>query len=572
MHNKVLIRVIKTQRHYYFKKVKSALSFSFFMVASSYVHTATLTTPGAIQQLDKQQLERYKQEQRLQEEAPVSPEITLPSQDAPETAASDVKNIPLRQFDVDRSELLTTRSINQVLAPYQGRDVSLKELFEAVALLNELYKSKGISTALALLPPQEIKDGVVKIRLIEAKVGAIEISGLQHLQQEFVDGRIHIKPGDMVSVDQLEEDLIRFNSLYESKLRANVRAGAEVGKTDIIIDVQEAQRYKFTTFVDNASRETIGEGRIGAVFSANNLLGINDSFQAYATDTEGSNNYAISYSAPVADNDLRFDISFNYGDMKLVDGPFEVLDITGSSRELAVGLTQPFAVGLNRQWAAYGRVAARNSVSEFSGFTQQDQDLVVVSMGVSGEAHYGDYAWSIDNSINVGTRLLGGEETYTYYRANATRIDSLSEGWQLITRGGLQYSPSELLPSGEQFQVGGLYSVRGYSEGLLSGRNGYFGSVELRTALNSLPPGTSSNSYPLFQSLVFLDHGAALPYRPGEGENNDDFLTSVGLGATMDVGSRVTAKVAFAFPLAKSSAEQNQRDPRIHASIVISWL
>lgn len=527
--------------------------------------------PAAIQRLDQDRLDSYQQEENLKKAVPVAPEVTLPDQDSAIKNASDVKNIPVAKFDIDHSDLLTDDELKQILSPYQGRDVSFKELFEAVSKINQLYDAKNIKTARAILPPQEVKSGTVKIQLVEARLGGIIISGVKDVRSGFVEDRIHVKPGELISVTKLEEDLIRFNALYEPKLRADVRAGAEVGKTDITIEVQEAEKYHLTTFADNAGRDTVGENRIGAIYKVNNLLGVNDSIQVVATGTSGSRSYGFSYSIPVSKDDMRLDVSYNYGNIKIVNGPFVPLDITGSSRDLSVGLTQPFSVGINRQWAAYSRLSARNSISKFSGFTQQDLDLNVIALGLSGEAHYNTYAWSLDNSLNFGTKSFGGEDSFTYYRANASRVDRLTDRLQLLTKAGLQYSFTQVIPSGEQFQVGGLYSVRGFSEGLLSGRNGYFGSVELRAALNSPPQNSPTGLPQLVQGLVFFEHGAALPYRPGQSITKDDYLTSAGVGLMMDFGSRISTRLTFAYPLDKNPNEMNQRSPRISAGVNVAW-
>lgn len=556
---------LKKINKYYISSLLASLSFA--------AQAAVLpgTDPAAVQRLDQDRLDRYQQEESLQKAVPIVPEITVLEQESATKVASDVKNIPVSQFDVDHSDLLSADEIKFVLAPYQGRYVSLKELFEAVGKLNQLYDTKNIKTARAILPPQEVKDGTVKIQLIEARLGGIIISGLKSVRSDFVADRIHMKSGDLISVTQLEDDLIRFNALYEPKLRADVSAGAEVGKTDITVEVQEPQKYHLTTFADNAGRDTVGEGRIGAIYRVNNLLGVNDSIQVVATGTSGSRSYGFSYSIPVSSNDMRLDVAYNYGKIKVVNGPFVPLDITGNSRDLTVGLTQPFLVGINRQWAAYSRLSSRNSISQFSGFTQQDLSLEVIALGLSGEAHYNSYAWSLDSSLNFGTKSFGGDEQFSYYRANASRVDRLTDRLQLLTKAGLQYSFSQVIPSGEQFQVGGLYSVRGFSEGLLSGRNGYFGSAELRAALNAPPQDSITGFPPLVQALVFLDHGAALPYRPGQSTTKDDYLSGAGVGLMMDFGSRISTRLTFAYPLDNNPSELNRRSPRILAGVNVSW-
>jgi len=532
---------------------------------------AQVDDPAAKQlRLSQDLLERYQREQSLIKPKAGEPDITLPDQSAG-AAPSEVKSIPVTRFEVDTSELLSAEEVDHALAAYRGRDVSLKELFDAVAQINKLYDSKGTQTSRAILPAQDIKDGVVKIRLIEARIGVIRISGTPDPQIGFVQERLRQRSGDLLSVGGLEQDLIRFNTLYQAQLRANVTAGSEVGKTDLTIEVKEPKRHNFTTFFDNAGSDSVGESRSGAIYRGNGLLNLGDSLQLSASGTQGSRSYGISYSTPVNRDDLRLDMSLSQARIEVVNGPFVPLEITGRSRDFTVGLTQPFAVSLTEQWAAYGRLSLKNSVSLFGGIMQQESDLHVFSLGVSGEARRDTVAWSIDNSMNWGAKVLGGDAHFAYYRGNASRIDRLSPRVQLLTRAGVQYSFDRVLPSGEQFQAGGTSTIRGFSEGLLSGRNGFALSAELRAMAYAPSPDMPADTSPVVQVLGFIDHGAALPYRPGQSTTQDDYLTSAGVGFIIDFGSRVTTRVTAAWPLEQNPAERLQRSPRVLAALNITW-
>ena len=534
---------------------------------------AEAAADSAIQSLDKDLLERYLKEEKLKKLAPEKPVISLPEQGKAMSGASDVKNIKVNRFEVNPSEILESTAIKAVLEPYENKQVSLKDLFDAVNALNVLYETKGAKTSRAILPPQDVKDGIVKIRLIEARVSEVKVSATTYVNKNFVSDRIKQKSGDLVSVAKLETDLIRYNALYESKLSASIAAGAKVGTTDISIEVKEPKPFQFVTFADNAGRDTVGIGRIGAIFTGKNLVGDNDNLQVVVTGSEGTKSFGMTYSIPITNDDMRLETSFNAGAIEIIEGPFVPLNITGSSRDVTVGIAQPFSVNINRQWTAYGRLSARNSVSEFDGYVQQDTDLKVISVGVSGEAHYDDYAWSLDNNLNFGTKELGGEEAFTYYRANASFMEQVSPKTTMLARAGLQYSASEIVPSGEQFQIGGLNTVRGFSEGLLSGRNGYFTSLEMRHVLiNSAPTEETNNLAHSVQGLVFFDHGGAFPYIPGQSITKDDYLTSAGVGLIVDIGTRFNARVSVGYPMEDNPAESQQSVPKIHAAINISWM
>lgn len=503
--------------------------------------------PGAAQRLDRERLERYLQEQRAREAPPAKPEITLPPAPAAPEAA-EVPNIPVKGFRVTPSEILTEAEIRAVLAPLEGRTVSLKDLFDAVAALNKLYADKHMPTARAFLPPQEIRDGVVEIRLVEARVGAIKVEGLAQQNPAFVIERLRLAPGRLMSVDTLEADLYRFNRLHDTQLRASVTAGSQFGTTDLQVQATEPQRVRLTAFLDNAGQDTLGQGRVGLIANVANPLRRGDALNFTASATEGSKNFYLSYSLPLTADDLRLDLSLSHGNIDVIRGAYAPLDISGRSQDITVGLSKPLVVDSRRLWTVYGRLSARESVNEFGGVDQSNLDLGVLSLGASGEFIDGGTTRFVDFGLGLGMKILGGEEHFKHLRVSATQMMRSGERTQLVLRGSAQYSPSRVLPGSEQFQVGGAYTVRGYSEGILTGRSGYVGSVELRYALTDpaeyllRPPGA-----PVFNGFVFVDHGAAFPYLAGSQEYGADyFLTGAGGGVLFEWGKRMSGRLAIA--------------------------
>ncbi len=528
--------------------------------------------PGAVQRLEREQLERLLQERRLKQQ-PVKPDITLPP--APAAGPSSrIRNIPVKGFQLDPSAILSAEEIRAVLAPYEGRTLSLDDLFDAVASLNKRYIDKDMPTARAFLPPQEIRDGIVRIRLVEARVGEVRTGQLTQIGPEFIQQRLSLASGDLMSVTRLESDLMRFNRLHEVQLRASVLPGKTAGTTDVQLEAAETPRHQFSVFADNAGRYTVGENRLGLTARVAGLTGRGDSLLFSAIAAEGSDSYYLGYSVPLTREDVKLDVSYSQGGIEVVKGAFVPLDVSGKSKDFTVGLSRPLVVEAQRMWSAYGRVSSKETVSEFGGATQQDLDLLVLSLGASGEHQNDASAWTLDINLNQGARTLGGEASFFALRANAAWLGRFGHRAQLVLRGGLQLSPTDLLPSSEQFQLGGSASVRGYSEGLLSGRNGYLASAELRYALQDPQAGAARDpNMPLLTGFLFLDHGGAFPYRPSplDEVTKNDFLTGAGLGLAVDWKRHVIARLALAWALRDNPAEVQQREPRLHAAIAYNW-
>ncbi len=554
-----------------FRRAASALSCG-LCLSHGAVYAVDPPDAGAVHRLEREQLERLLQERRLLQQ-PVQPEISVPSAPAP-SEASRVRNIPVKSFELNESAILSAGEIRAVLAPYEGKTLSLADLFEAVAGLNKLYADKNMPTARALLPPQEIRDGVVKIRLVEARVGAIKVGQVSQVSPEFIQQRLTLVSGELMSVSRLESDLQRFNRLHEVQLRASVQPGLKTGETDIQLEAAEPKRYQYSLFADNAGRYTVGEERVGLTARVAGLTGRGDSLMFTGTLAEGADSYALAYALPLNPDDLKLDIAYSQGGIKVVDGGFVPLDVSGTSSDFSVGLSQPVLVDAQRLWSLYGRMAVKESVSKFGGAEQLNMDLTVLTAGASGEYQSDSSSWNLDVNLNQGLRGLGSESSFTALRANAAWLKRLNLRAQSILRGGLQISPTSLIPASEQFQLGGGSSVRGYSEGLLSGRNGYLISGELRYALqNPEDYLTRSPNTPLLTGFVFLDHGGAFPYRPRplKDATGDDYLTGAGVGLLVDWKSRVSGRLAVGWPLRQNAAEAVEREPRLHAFVSISF-
>ena len=114
-----------------------------------------------------------------------------------------------------------------------------------------------------------------------------------------------------------------------------------------------------------------------------------------------------------------------------------------------------------------------------------------------------------------------------------------------------QYTNNEALPSSEQFSIGGMATVRGYEESLLSGNKGWFGSMEYGFPI--------SKDKQTWRGFVFYGYGTVY----NESYNNRDYITSTGIGVEFFKDSWY-GKVALGIPLSDSGENIEKDDGRIH--------
>ncbi|MCW8962190.1 MAG: BamA/TamA family outer membrane protein [Gammaproteobacteria bacterium] len=509
-----------------------------------------------------QQSQEYREQLQQQEEfrgsERVEPEIIIDDllEDDKKPAESQIK-FQLNGIVTDESSILTEQDIETIIKDHVGRIITISELNNIVAEFNELYRLKGYLAAKAILPSQKLTGGVVKIKLIEGRIGQVKIDGNKTTNDGFILDWVDVKEGDLVQIQRLENKLRKLMLLSDIQARAALKPGEKVGETDYLLDITEPEQKQTILFSDNAGTDDVGLYRVGFNHVNHSVTGKRDRLTLGGYTAEGTKSIYAGYQFPI--NSLGSSISLNadYNEIEIIDGPLEPLDITGDSYNLGIGLSHPLRV--SEDSVLYGLMGAntKQSQTHFSGVTLFDTDVNSIYFGASWQAYSPS---SVSYARIIGT---AADESWTnpqsFFKVNVdySYNRKFYTHWLATLRFSGQWSDSELLPSSEQFQVGGMSTVRGYPEGLLIGDDGYMASVELSRSLGGrLGEILGGNS----RGLVFLDHGSAIPFK-GNGEkiNSDDYITSVGGGLDINLGDSVSARLLVGIPT--SSRDDGEDDP-----------
>lgn len=529
-------------------------------LATTPLHAADLPDAGSQQALERQQREREAQRQRLERPQP-RPDVAAPPAEAAPAGASTVRNIPVTRIETGPSALLPPEALRAALAPFEGRTLSLADLQAAAEAVNQLYAAQGAPTARALLPPQDVTDGVVRLTLVEARLGALRLQA-RRLSPGYVLPRLGLQPGELVSVPRIEAALQRFNRSQDARLSATLAAGSRPGTTDLDLLADEPPALQASAFADNAGAYALGEERLGLSLRWPLLSDRADSLTIglLATGRAPSLSGNLGYSLPLAD-DRRLELSFSDGRIAVRRGSAAALDVTGHSRELALALTQALRLAPEGSWTAGLRLAGKQSATLIGGNPVRDQRLTVLALTSALDWQDASGGWTADATLARGLPVAGGDLGFTALRLNAARLQRLDDRHQLLLRGALQASPTAALPSSEQFLLGGVATVRGYSEGLLSGQRGALASAELRHTL-ALACGLPCSA----QLSGFVDAGQVR----AAGAPGPQQLTAAGLGLAADRGT-AGLRASLAWPLRDATDEPARRRPRLHLAASLAW-
>ena len=98
-------------------------------------------------------------------QVPARPPATL----APE-GAEDVE-FTLRRLEFDGLNEFSRDDLARQINPLMNKQITLADIFELAREITLFYRQQGFVFSRAIVPVQEIDDGVASIRIIEARIG-----------------------------------------------------------------------------------------------------------------------------------------------------------------------------------------------------------------------------------------------------------------------------------------------------------------------------------------------------------------------------------------------------------------
>lgn len=464
--------------------------------------------------------------------------VALASNAGGSADTNETTKIPVVSIVTDSSEILAEHEIRAITERLEGRTVGLDELQHAVDQINELYAEKGFITAKALLPAQTVTNGVVRIQLVEGRVGEILVEDNRYTRDSYFLNRIHLKPGDLVRLGQIEDDMIYFNLTNDVQIRAELKAGKQFGTTDVVVKALEPSVRQVVLYTDNNGRTETGVYRLGLNAVHNSIFGLRHSLGFGALYSSGSLGLSVSYEVPVGTRGAKLGLNYDGSKTHVVAGSLETVDVDSLGTILGVKVTWPTVVQQQlRTQLSLGWQSQRSDYF-FSGANLVTTSLQKVTLGSTTQFIGSNQVVQVQQSLTFGRAEIPTLRSFFKYTGSLTWQRALPSECLFTYRGVFQLSDDQLLPTSEQFAVGGVSTVRGFPEGARMGDKGYLVSAEL--------------SYPISQQVkgvFFLDHGAAFPYKGNdEPIEGSDYITSFGLGANVRFTDSISGNFIVGMP------------------------
>lgn len=486
---------------------------------------------------------------------------------------AQAQSFTLNGVKFDQSAYFDESDLQATVAPYVGRPITFEDLSRMIADLQAMYQAAGIVTAQPILPPQTLDNGILRIALVEAAIDTVEVDGLERTSPDFLRRTISLIPGEQPDFEQIERDLRIYELTHDIAPQIGFRPGATQGTTTAIITGVEPKPVRLTFSLDNFGRKETGRVRATAFGRWASVSGIRDTLTFSLQGAEDAKSASLGYSRPVGERGGRLVIGGSYSDASVLTAPVTGVTVLSETRSGSIGYRQPFAVAPTSAWFLDVNVQAEHSESRVNGVTFSDVELYDLFVGVSYQLREIGRSLSFDIGLRLGDAdALGASPTegrYTLLTFGAAFARQVAS--DLVLEGSLrgQLAPDENLPVARLFGAGGVNSVRGYPENVLSGDSGVQMRVQVAKSTPYRMPGAAQIGVTPF---AFYDAAFVKPHRvAGATLPRDEDLHSTGVGLRLGYGKSVTGLMMMAVPLVNTQTFKDKHDPEFYFGLDYSF-
>ena len=439
-----------------------------------------------------------------------------------------------------------------------GEDVFFDELLELCSKVTNLYHSKGYLTSYATVPPQRIVDGVATIKIVESKVGELNIEGEKWTREWYLKhiimGKAGLREGDVFNAKNLQRAMKEINK--ESYVQAQTEVERQEDgeeNTAITLNVRDRFPVQLGFAYDDYGRTYTGDQRVSFLVGMHNLTGLGDKIYGGTILSSGATGWMAGYSLPVSSYGTR--LSFDFSDSHVRLGKdLKGANIKGNAQSYFTKITHPLIQTAKSDlyfYTGYDYVKANTTMNIFNPRRiLSDYQLNVWRSGLYGmtDDSYGRWIGNLGIDFGMGgsdQTNSGNDKTFFKMNAGVTRAQRLFSRSMGIVRINGQYSPNKLFAA-EQMQLGGPYTLRGFQPAEVIGDYGFSGTLEYRTPIplmSKLWPWFDDRfRLAAFYDFGWIDSNSSIEY-PAR------FLHSIGFGGYFNIADWIAFQFGLGFPL-----------------------
>jgi hemolysin activation/secretion protein len=508
--------------------------------------------------------------------------VTAPAADAP--------RFDVNRYQVEGNSILPASEVEQTLAPFTGKGCDFATLQQAVEALELRYRDRGYHAVKVLLPEQELQGGVVRLTVLEVRIGTVIVEGNKHFDSANIRRSVpQLKEGTVPNLDRISMNIRVANENPARKTQMMLQSGDSKETTNAQLKVVDEKPWKVGVSLDDTGNEQTGNLRLGLLAQHANLFNLDHLLTLqYTTSPDHIDKvsiYNFGYRIPLYNWGDSIDIYGGYSDVDSGSVQSGVLSLNVSGKGTFAG------VRYNQNLVRHGSYEHRLMYGFDYRRFENSVDYAGIPLGTTTEAmplsvgYSGSYALGAGGETEIwgslSQNIPGGDkgDTAAYHKL---RVDAPAD-FRIFRAGGTlrlflpgdfqtrlsvngQYTNVPLIP-GEQFGAGGQNSLRGFDERELSNDVGFATTFECYSPDFMKLSGISTAQ---LRALLFYDTAYLERNKPQPGEEESQGAASTGLGLRLAVARNLVASTDYAFVL-DPAGKRSKGDGRWHFKVQLTF-
>lgn len=501
-------------------------------------------------------------------------------------AAGDARDVvfEIRAFEFAGNSIFSAETLQETVKPFTGSGKTAADVEKARDALEKRYHHSGYPAVVVNIPEQTVTSGVVKLHIIESRIGRVRITGNRYYTLEKILRDIpSLNPGQFLYLPSVQQEVGRLNRNQDIKVAPFMSQGKEPGTIDVDLKVEDSLPFHGSLELNNRANHETSELRLNAMLRYDNLWqrdhSLSFQYQMSPQKTSEVEVAAASYALPAPWNGEHQMAVYGIWSGSETIVAAQGISIAGKGEIFGLRYViplLPYKLYVHNLTAGVDYKTFEDSVgyADASGTTTHTP-LTYLPFSFSYSGYLQD-AWGgttqLSGGLNMAFRNLVGDNDefalkrykatsgYLYATAGIQRTQKLPWGMGLFIKIDGQAADQPLV-SNEQYAGGGMENVRGYREAEALGDH----AVHLTSELSFPDPleGLGFAKRLQVTPFLFYDRAELIIIDPLPGQDRSIILQGVGGGLRGSVMKNLEYEVAWAWALSATDKTPSDTN-RLH--------
>ncbi len=468
-------------------------------------------------------------------------------------------------IDVIGNVKVTDAALAEIVAPYQHKEVTLNDLQALCYAITAHYRQQGYLFSRAFVPQQRLKQGMLTLQVIEARLGDISLDNQSLASSDLLTAILaQIPTGEVIEKKRINRALLLLQDVPGIAVNTAIGSGKSLGLSDLRIVVKD-KTPQHQLSINNYASRYVDRLQVSGRLNYANLLGHGDELNlSLVTSGDDLLQGSLHYALRLGDNSDKLGFNLNHLDYTL-GGDLKALNPQGQAATINAYWQHNWLRSLDAnvysQWQVQHQTL-HDSLNDGAHKTNRSTDTL--SLSVSGDLRNALFEQSVssaDLSVTVGDLSfansaaqvrdsLSAKSAGAFSKINLSlqHRQALTPALEISVRLSVQQAQNNL-DSSQKKNITGPYGVRAYDGGGVSADSGWLANIELQHRF-------SSSAYGDFSLYGFVDAAKVKINQKSWSSASDEnriSLAGVGLGVRWQ-SKTIQANAFVATPIGNTPA------------------